>query len=225
MRCFMFERIISLIGTEKLAKIQKQRVLIVGLGGVGGIAAETLVRSGIKYLTIIDGDTFAASNLNRQVLSFTDNIGQSKVEVGKKYLQNINPDCQIEVIDAFLTDNNQDLLKEYDYIIDACDTLNTKLLLIKYAKKKNSKIITALGMGKKLDPSLVKITTLDQTYNDPLAKNLRLLVKKNHLDGSIPVVFSPEKPINKEQEIASMMPVPATAGIYLASFVINDIIK
>ncbi len=221
----MFERIISLIGSENLAKIQKQRILIVGLGGVGGIAAETLVRSGIKDLTIIDGDTFDASNLNRQILSFSGNIGQSKVKVGKQYFQNINPDCQIEAIDAFLTDNNRDLLKEYDYIIDACDTINTKLLLIKYAKEKNIKIITALGMGKKLDPSLVKITTLDKTFNDPLAKNLRLLIRKHNLNSKIPVVFSSEKPLNKDKEIASMMPVPATAGIYLASYVINDILK
>lgn len=221
----MDERIIALIGKENFNKIQNCHVLIVGLGGVGGICAEALVRSGVGKLTLIDNDSFEKSNLNRQILANIKTIGKSKVEVAKKYFQNINPNIIINTHEIFLNKENINILHAYDYIIDACDTITTKVLLIKYAKQNNIKIISSMGTGKHMDPTNLKITTLNKTYNCPLAKKLRTLLKKENVSLNIPVVFSEEIPLNNEKEVSSMMFVPATAGIYLAYYVISDLIK
>ena len=222
----MFERIIPLIGEEIIKKIKNVKVLVVGVGGVGETAIEALVRSGISHLTIIDSDTFAESNLNRQIFATPEVIDQSKVEVCQERMQKINPKCEIKTINVFLTKDNIDVLKDdYDYIIDACDTTKTKLLLIKYAIINNIKIISSMGMGKRLNPSLVKISTLDKTYNDPLAKIMRQKVKELAIHKKIPVVFSTELPLNNSKEISSMIFVPSAAGLNIAYYIINDIIK
>lgn len=220
----MNERTIGLIGQENLEKLKIAKVLIVGIGGVGGTALECLVRSGFENITIIDADTVDVSNLNRQIISNTKVIGQPKTEVAKaKYLA-INPHLNIQTYQMFLNEDNIAELNDFDYIIDACDTISTKIALIKFAAQKNIKIITCLGTGKKLDPTKLEITTLDKTYNDPLAKKLRQELKNCQLN-KIKVVFSKELPKNNDKTITSMMMVPSTAGIYLAYYIINDILK
>lgn len=222
----MFQRLISLIGEEQFFKIERANILIVGIGGVGGYTLETLVRSGFKNITIIDGDKISESNLNRQIIALNNNIGEIKVEEAKKRALLINKDINICTINEFLTkDNFEDYVNEnYDYIIDACDSIDIKLELIKYAKKNNIKIISALGMGKRVDSTKIVITMLDKTYNCPLAKKIRNKLREENIDLKIPVVFSSENVINNNKEISSCVFVPSVAGIYLANYVFKDIL-
>ncbi len=223
----MFDRLIGLIGEKELEKIKNIRVLLVGVGGVGGYTLEALVRSGFQNLTIVDGDTIDESNLNRQIIALNDNIGNIKVEEAKKRVLSINSSVNINIIREFLTKDNFDTLlnNNYDYIIDACDDVKVKIELIKFAKLNNIKIITCLGTGKKLNSSLVEVTTLNKTFNDPLAKKLRTELRKENIGLGIPVVFSKEDAIKTEGMVASAVFVPTVAGIYLANYVFLDIIK
>lgn len=223
----MFKRLIPLIGEENLNKIKNTKILLVGIGGVGGLTLECLVRSGFENITIIDGDTIDESNLNRQLITNKENINHFKVDEALNRYNKINSSLNLKGIKAFLTKENfQNYIKDdYDYIIDACDDINVKVELIRYAEAKNIKIISALGTGKKLNPTYLQITTLDKTENDPLAKKLRNLVRKENLNIKIPVVFSKEEVRNKDKVIASAIFVPATAGIYLANYIFLDIIK
>lgn len=223
----MYERLISLIGKENLEKIQNTNILIVGIGGVGGFALESLVRSGFQNITIIDGDTIDKSNLNRQIITNSKNIGKLKGREAKERYLAINENLKLTVYNIFLTKENFNtyINTNYDYIIDACDDIPIKIELMKYAQNKHIKIISALGTGKKLNPEYLKITTLDKTENDPLAKKLRNIARKENLNLKIPVVFSNEKSINTLNTIGSCIFVPSVAGIYLANYIFLDIIK
>lgn len=223
----MFDRLLRLITDEDLKKIESKKILLVGIGGVGGYTLEALVRSGFKNITIIDGDVIDVSNINRQIIATSKNITKLKVEEAKKRCLEINPDVNIKTINAFLTiENFANYVKEkYDYIIDACDDIKVKIELIKYAKCNNSKNIMALGTGRKLDPSKLEITTLNKTYNDPLAKKVRYELKKENVSLDIPVVFSREEAIDTDSIIGSAIFVPASAGILLANYVFIDAIK
>lgn len=221
----MFDRIISLIGKDKFDILQTKKVLIVGCGGVGGYALETLVRSGINNIDIIDFDKINISNLNRQIITNQDNIGNLKIEEGLKRAISINPNININTFNIFLNEENINkvLSKKYDYVIDACDTVNTKLAIIKYCLINNIKLISCMGTAKKINPSLLEITTLDKTNYDPLAKIMRKKVKDLKINKKINVVSSTEKPIECES-LGSFMMVPATAGILCAKYIIDDII-
>lgn len=223
----MFDRLLKLITEEDLKKIEKQKILLVGIGGVGGYALESLIRSGFKNISIADGDVISNSNLNRQIIAKTTNINKSKVIEAKKRVLEINPSVNIKPIEVFLTiDNFSAYINEkYDYIIDACDDIKIKIELIKYAKVHNIKIITSLGTGRKLNPLKLEITKLNKTFNDPLAKKLRTELRKSDIDLNIPVVFSSEEAIDTGDIIGSAIFVPATAGILLANYVFCDIIK
>ncbi len=223
----MFERLLTLINEEQLAKIKTAKILLVGVGGVGGYALEALVRSGFQDITIIDGDKISLSNLNRQIIATLANIGKIKVERAKLRALSINEYAQIKTINVFLTKENfPDYINaQYDYIIDACDDTNIKIALIKYAKENNIKIITCLGTGKKLNPTKLEITTLAKTYNDPLAKKLRNILNKENISLNTPVVFSSELAKDTGSSIGSAVFVPASAGMMLASYVFNDIIS
>jgi len=223
----MFERLTSLIDNEKLNLIKNAHVLLVGIGGVGGYALETLVRSGFHNLTIVDGDVIDISNLNRQIITNNTNIGSSKVNEAYKRALLINPRINIKPLNVFVTIDNfkNNINEDYDYIIDACDDIKIKIELIKYAKEKNIKIITCLGTGRKLNPNYLEITTLNKTFNDPLAKKLRYELRKENIDLNIPVVFSKEEAIKTENMVGSAVFVPAVAGIYLANYIFMDIIK
>ena len=222
----MFERLIPLIGTTNLEKIKNTKILLVGIGGVGGFTLEALVRTGFLNITIIDGDIIEESNLNRQIITNQENIGNLKVKEAINRYTSINK-VNIKAIDVMLTkDNFKEYINEYyDYIIDACDDLTIKVELVRYARKNNIKIISALGTGKKLNSAYLEITTLAKTENDPLARKFRSMIRQANLDLNIPVVFSKELSIDTNNVIGSAIFVPAVAGLYLANYVFLDIIK
>ena len=219
------DRILKIIPKEKLDKIQNLNILIVGVGGVGGYALEALVRTGIKNITIIDKDKIDETNLNRQIIALNSNINKSKVEEAKKRALDIRSDINIKAIELFLDkDNLKSTLdgKKYDYIIDACDNVTVKLELIRYAQENNINLISSLGTGNRLNPEELKITTLDKTFNDPLGKVLRKLVKDNNLNKKVTVLWSKEIPIKtSDRTPGSLMFVPASAGILIASYIIR----
>ena len=221
----MDDRIVSLIGKDNLDKIRNTKILLVGCGGVGSFAFEGLIRSGFQNITVIDKDKVDITNLNRQLVANLKTIGLSKVDVASKKAKEINKNIKIKALEEFLDENNINSLdKDFDFIIDACDTLKTKLELIKFANTNHIKIITSLGMGNRVDASKVKITTLDKTSNDPLAKRLRKLVKENKINGKIKVIFSEELPV-KKGTVSSIITVPGTAGLLIVSYIINEIIN
>ena len=223
----MFERIISLIGKEKFNKLQKIKVLIVGLGGVGGYALETLVRSGIINIDILDFDKIDITNLNRQIITNNNNINKYKVDEALKRAVSINPNIKINSYNMYLDETNiNDILKNnYDYIIDACDSVNTKIELIKNIEKYKYRLISCMGTAKKIDPTKLSITTLDKTNYDKLASIIRKKVRDLKINPKkINVVSSTEETI-KCDILGSLMMVPATAGILCAKYVIDNTIK
>lgn len=212
---------------EKIEKIKEKNILLIGLGGVGGYVFETLVRSGIENITIVDGDTFEESNLNRQLLSLKSTINKNKTDVAESRAKEINENIKIKKIIQVLTKENINEInfKEYDYVIDACDTLEIKKQIIKICTKNNIKFISSMGTGNKFHPELLELTTLDKTEYDPIAKILRKYVKEEKINKKIKVVSSKEKPIKTNTTtIGSNAFVPATAGLLLTSYVINDIV-
>ena len=220
----MFERLITLIGEDNVNKLKKANVLIVGLGGVGGYALETLVRSGIYNLTIVDGDIVELSNLNRQIISKRDVIGKPKALVAQARTLEINPDVNLKVINEFISEDNFSLLNidSFDYVIDACDDLNLKILLIKNADK--YKLISSMGTANKMDMTRFKITTVDKTSYDPLAKIIRKKIKEEKIWTKFKVVSSDEKVIKNGTKLGTIAYMPAVSGLLCASYVINDII-
>ena len=224
----MFDRTISLIGEENYQKLQKSNILVLGIGGVGGYAIETLIRSGIENITLVDYDKVDKTNINRQIIANINNIGNTKTEEWKKRIQSINPNVNIKIINEKISPDNINLLfnYSYDYIIDACDTVIVKKLLIKECKQRNIGLITVCGMGKKTNPSLVKICDIKDTAYDPIAKSLRKYIKDEKIKGKIPCVFSEEKIITSDNKIvSSMIMVPAVAGIMAANYCIDKIIN
>lgn len=221
----MFERLIILIGEDNVNKLKKANVLIVGLGGVGGYALETLVRSGIYNLTIVDGDIVELSNLNRQIISKRDVIGRPKALVAQARTLEINPDVNLKVINQFIREDNFSLLNidSFDYVIDACDDLNLKMLLIKNADK--YKLISSMGTANKMDMTRFKITTIDKTSYDPLAKIIRKKIKEEKIRTKFKVVSSDEKVMKKGAKLGTIAYMPAVSGLLCALYVINDIIN
>lgn len=225
----MFDRTINLIGIDNYHKLQNSKILVLGVGGVGGYAIEALIRSGIENITIVDYDKVDISNINRQVIALNNNIGNSKTKEWKKRIQLINANVKVNIINEKISSDNINILfnDNYDFIIDACDTTVVKKLLIKECKKRNIDLITVCGMGKKINPSLVRICDIRDTSYDPLAKALRKYVKDENIKGKVPCIFSNEKPIvNKESKVvSSMMLVPSTAGVLAAYYCIDKIIN
>lgn len=218
----------ALIGKDNLKAIKKASVAVFGIGGVGGTASEALVRSGISHLYLIDHDAVNASNLNRQILFTKNDLKKDKVKVAKARFNEINPEVKVHTYKKFLDENNIKELpfEKFDYVIDAIDSVSSKIALIKYLLKKKIPFISSLGMGNRLDPSKLVITTLDKTHDDPLAKKLRNELKKDKIDISkIKVATSNETPIKDKPLVTSMMFVPSTAGLLLANYIISLIIK
>ncbi len=224
----MFDRTISLIGKDNYLKIKNANILIIGLGGVGGYALEALVRSGIENITIVDYDKIDITNLNRQIISTSNNIGNLKTEEWKKRILSINNNVNVKIINEKIGENNINILfeEQYDFIIDACDTMIVKKLLIKYSYEKNINLITVCGMGRKLNPKMVEVIPLSKTSYDPIAKVLRKYVKDERINSKVMCICSKEIPINTDKNIiASMSMVPSTAGILAAHYVIKNIIN
>ena len=220
------KRIKKIIGIDNINKLKNKTVLIIGIGGVGGYALESLVRIGINNIIIVDNDIVDITNLNRQIISLNSNIGLKKVEVAKKRILDINKDCNVITIDKFIDKNNINELFKYDidYVIDACDTVTTKIELIKECLNRNIKIISSMGTGNKFHPELLEITELKKTSYDPLAKVLRNVFKNEKR--KIMVVSSKEKSIKiSDRTPGSTSLVPSCAGILCASFIVNDILE
>ena len=221
------ERLKLQIKDENIKKISNTTILIIGLGGVGSYATESLVRSGVGKLIIVDNDIIDITNLNRQMMSLTSNIGLKKTDVWEDRIKDINPNIDVIKIDKFITAYNIDVLFKYkiDYIVDACDTIETKKELIRQAVKRNIKIISSMGTGNKLDPTKLEIIDIRKTSYDPIAKILRKMVCVEKINKKIPVVCSKEQPIKTNTKtISSNSFVPATSGLLCTSYIINDII-
>lgn len=221
----MFDRLELIIG-DKIKQLNKKTILLLGLGGVGGHVFETLVRSGIGTIIIVDNDKIDKTNLNRQILATNQNINQPKVDEAEKRKNLINPNCTIIKIKEFITEENLNILfnQKIDFIIDAIDTIKTKKAVIKYALKNNIKIISVMGTGNKMHPEKLSITNIQKTSYDPIAKEIRKYLKIEKIKEKLTVVSSDE-PIIKTKKIGSNAFVPATAGILAASYVINELIK
>ena len=222
----MLDRLELLVGKENIEKIKNTKVLIVGIGGVGGYTLESLVRSGIESITIVDYDKIDITNLNRQIISLNSNIGNYKVEEAKKRIEDINKKCNVKIINEKISLDNFDILniESYDYVIDACDTVEVKKEIIRRCLKNNIKFISSMGTGFKMDPSKLQIMDVRKTSYDPLAKIIRKMVKDEKLKGKIMVVSSTEEKRGNSKVIASNSFLPAIAGLMCTSYVINDIV-
>lgn len=222
----MFNRLELLIN-EKIELIKNKTVLIIGLGGVGGYALESIIRSGIGKVIIVDYDVIDITNLNRQILSLNNNIGLKKVDIAEKRIKEINENCIVIKIDEKILPNNIDILFEenIDYVIDACDTVETKKEIIRQCIKRKIKLISCMGTGNKFNPSKLEITDIRKTSYDPLSKIIRKMIKDEKIKEKIMVVSSTEPPIKLNTRIVgSNAFVPATAGLLCTSYIINDIV-
>lgn len=223
----MYERINLLIGCDNVDKIKKSTVLVVGLGGVGGYAVEALVRSGVGNLIIVDYDTIDISNLNRQIITNTNNIGKLKTEEMRKRIISINPEARVDIVNVKLdSDNLEEIFKyKFDALIDCCDTIMVKEGLIRECLARGITFISSMGAGNKLNPSMLEVADLRDTSYDPIAKKLRKFVNDNKIYGHIPVVYSREVNDKFTGSIPSMIFVPATSGLMCANYIVNEIIK
>ena len=225
---YMFDRLEKILDKDTLFFIQSMRIVIIGLGGVGGHALDAITRFGIKNILIIDNDDFEESNLNRQLLANSKTIGRAKVDVAKKYTELVNKNIKVEVLKEFILKDNCHKILEYkpDYIIDACDTVTTKIELIKLAIKNNIGIISCMGTGNKFHPEKLEITSIWKTSYDSLAKIIRKKLNEEGIKNEVAVVSSKEEAISLKDNIpGSNALVPSCAGILCASYVINDAIK
>lgn len=223
----MFDRLERIIGKEKLELINKKRILVIGLGGVGGMAVETLIRNGIEDIIIVDNDKIDITNKNRQVIALDSNIDEYKTDAFEKRIHDINRNVKVTKINNFITTDNIDKIFEFkpDFIIDACDTVSTKVLIIEECLKRNINFISSMGMGKKLDISKLEITEISKTSYDKLAKVIRKRLRDDNVIGKVPVLSSKEQPIDTKEEIGSYSPVTMSGGIILGDYVIKKIIK
>ena len=219
-------RLEKIIDTVTLSKIRNKTVLIIGLGGVGGHALESIVRMGVNNIILVDNDIIDITNLNRQLLSLNSNVGMKKTDVAKKRVLDINKDCNVITINKFIDSSNYLELFSYniDYVIDACDTVSTKIFLIEECLNRNIKIISCMGTGNKFHPELLEITELKKTSYDPLARVIRNKFKNEKR--KIMVVYSKEKGVKISDRVpGSTSLVPSVAGVMCASFIINDIME
>lgn len=231
-----FSRTISLIGEDSFLKLNNSHVAVFGVGGVGGYVCEALIRSGIGKLTIVDNDTVSPSNINRQIIATSDTIGKDKVDVAKERFLSINPDAEIITKKEFFMPDTAHKFdfSEYDYVVDAIDTVTGKIEIIIKAKESNVPVISSMGTGNKLDPTLFEIDDIYKTSVCPLAKVMRYELKKRNVD-SLKVLYSKEKPISAsdcEESVpgrrhtpSSISFVPSVAGLIIAGEVIKDIIN
>ncbi len=228
-----FARTKMLLGQQGMERLKSSRIAVFGVGGVGGYAAEALARSGVGALDLIDHDSVSLTNLNRQIYALHSTIGKLKTEVAKERIKDINPDCTVTCHTLFYTPETAQIFDftQYDYIIDAIDTVTGKIELIVQAKKAGTKIISAMGAGNKLDPSAFRVEKLSKTYMCPLARVMRRELKTKGIY-DVTVVYSPEpgrKPMEFEQKSTgrpspgSVAWVPSVAGLILAGQVVQEL--
>ena len=229
-------RTAMLLGEEAVEKLQKARVAVFGIGGVGGYTLEALARAGIGQLDLIDSDTVSRSNINRQILATHSTVGMPKVEAGKARVLDINPDCVVRTWEIFYTPETADRFDftQYDYIVDAIDTVTGKLQLIQRSHECGTPIISCMGTGNKLDPAAFQVSDISKTTMCPLARIVRKELGKRGIK-RLKVVYSQEealsptgweeeaKMLGKRQIPGSVSFVPGAAGLILAGEVIKDI--
>lgn len=219
-------RLNLLLGESNSQLLENKTILIVGIGGVGSFAAEALARSGIGKIILVDYDVIVKSNLNRQIHTSINTIGEKKVSAMKKRINEIAPWCQVEAYALRLDEEKEYLFEDIDFVVDAIDDIKSKVSLIKISLENEIPIISCLGMANRLDSSLLEVTRLDKTYNDPFAKMLRNKLRQEKISLKFPVVFSKELPIvsSVNNELPSSIFVPSSAGILCASYVVRVLI-
>ncbi len=222
-----FSRLEKIIGIDNLNEINNKCVLVLGCGGVGGYVVESLVRSGIGRLILVDYDTVDISNINRQIIALDSTIGHLKVDVFEERIKDINNDCEVIKISNFINDDNFLDLFNYkiDFFVDACDTISTKKCVIRECLKRNINFISCMGTGNKFDPSKLEIVDIRDTLNDPLARIIRKFVKDEKIKKKVMVLASTELPVKTKDKIpGSTSFVPPAAGLMIASYSIRNII-
>ena len=222
-----------LIGKESVEKLKNSRVAVFGVGGVGGYAVEALARAGVGHIDLIDSDKVALSNINRQIIATHLTVGQYKTEAARDRIATINPECSVKCYNLFFDAESKEnfTFSDYDYVIDAIDSLGAKIELIASVKEAGVEIISAMGAGNKLDPTQFEVSDISKTTVCPLARAVRIALRKrgiNHLK----VVYSKEEPVvknNLDEEgnrvPASISFVPSVMGLIIAGDVIKDLIK
>lgn len=199
-----FSRTELILGKDAIKKLASSRVAVFGVGGVGGYAVEALARSGVGALDLIDSDKICLSNINRQIIATQNNIGQYKVDEAKRRVLSINPDCVVRTYKIFYLPETEDMFdfSQYDYVVDAIDTVSGKLALVENAKKTGTPVISSMGAGNKLDPTAFRVADIYSTSVDPLARIMRYECRKRKID-KLKVVYSCEKPLCPKKEETS----------------------
>lgn len=228
-----------MVGEAGINKLKNATVLIVGLGGVGGMAAEMICRAGVGKITIIDRDTVGLTNLNRQIVALQSTLNRAKADVLSERLLQINPDLQLKVIPEWLDESNTKQIldeAEYDFVVDAIDTLSPKVFLIKECVERGIKIVSSMGSGGKMDPSKIKMSDISESNYCALARAVRKRLTKYGITKGLPVVFSVE-PVDKSVVIltedeqykrsttGTISYMPAIFGCYIASHVVREIVS
>ena len=228
-----FSRTQLLIGAEGLQKLHNAKVAVFGVGGVGGYVVEALARSGVGGLTLIDPDRVSESNINRQIIALSSTVGQYKTHAAKARVMDIHPDCKVETLEIFYSPDVTEFdFSSFDYVVDAVDTVSAKLAIIERAKSANIPVISSMGAGNKLDPTLFEVSDIAKTSVCPLARVMRRELKKRGID-HVKVVYSKEEPLPAravDEESGKAIPasiafVPSVVGLIIAAEVIKDLIK
>ena len=219
----------GLIGKENILKLQSANIIVFGLGGVGSYVVEGLVRAGVQNICIVDKDVVDITNINRQLIATNQTVGKDKVDAEEERILQINPHAKVIKIKEFVNDSNiQKIMEAYshtDYVVDAIDTVTSKLEIIKYCSYNNINVISSMGTGNKLDASKFEITDIFKTSVCPLAKVMRKELKKWNIN-SLTVLYSKEEPIKTDLRVpASISFVPSVAGLLIAEKVVKDLIK
>lgn len=221
-----FSRTEQLIGKTAVEKLQKSKVAIFGIGGVGSFVVEALVRAGVENFILVDKDIVDITNINRQIIATIKTVGKPKVEIAKTRILEINPNTNVEIYQEFFMPETKGIINEtIDYIVDCIDNVTAKIELVMRAKDINIPIISSMGTGNKLDPTKFEVTDIFKTEVCPLAKVMRKELKKREIK-KLKVVYSKEKPIKQNSSnSASISFVPSVAGLIIAGEVIKDLIK
>lgn len=215
-----------MLGEDGVERLKRARVAIFGVGGVGGFAAEAIARAGVGNITLIDPDRISVTNKNRQIIALDSTVGENKAEAMRKRILDINKDARVTAYGEFFSEENSDFidLSEYDYVVDAIDSVKSKIYLIEKANGQGVRIISSMGAGNKLDPTRFRVSDIKKTSVDPLARAIRTELKKRGVE-SLKVVFSDEPPIGERHIGApgSISFVPSVVGLIIAGEVIKDI--
>lgn len=217
-------RIRLLLGNEKLEKLERATVMVFGCGAVGSFAIESLARCGVGHLVLLDFDTVAESNINRQIFATESTLGRKKTDIARERIADINPNIKVTVFDMFF-DNKSCLAIRPDFVIDAIDTVDSKIAIYRWCKQNKIPFISSMGAARKTDPSKIKIDKISRTFACPLAARIRKIVRDERI-GDFPVVFSTEAPTphhGTSKEFGSIVTVTGTFGLVAANWVIQKI--